>query len=68
MIKGRYYQVLYRKVEAEMLKTPTCERCTKFDYDGCKCKKYPEGVPDDLFFIPLEILKLRCNEFEKKEF
>lgn len=51
-----------------MLKTPTCERCTKFDYDGCKCKKYPEGVPDDLFFIPLEILKLRCNEFEKRNF
>lgn len=48
-----------------MLKVPTCEDCTNFDYDGCKCDKYPDGVPSEIIFLPLEELRQKCDQFEE---
>lgn len=49
-----------------MLTTPACENCENFDYNGLKCRKYPNGIPKEILYASLEDIISLCSEFKEE--
>ena len=51
---------LHRKVEKIMLTLPKCELCARYKDDGKHetCEAFPDGIPEDVLWEPVE---KECN-------